>query len=80
MKATPTMSPRGSESHFKVVCVSASFKGLLKVKRHQKLYSLLDAQLKAGVHALAMHLYTEAEWSSKQQAPQSPDCMGAKKG
>ena len=48
--------------------------------RHQLVYAALAAELKGGVHALALHTYTPAEWSSLGgAAPQSPDCMGGSK-
>ncbi len=73
--------PPGSESHFKVVMVSDSFVDESLVKRHQKLYQVLAEELKTGVHALALHLYTLEEWRVKHgQAPLSPPCMGGDKG
>lgn len=71
---------KGSETHFKVTMVSDEFAELNRVKRHQKIYSLLAEELQAGVHALALHLYTPAEWLEKQeQSPESPKCMGGNK-
>lgn len=68
--------PPNSETHFKVVCASTAFEGLTRVKRHQSVYGLLSDQLDAGVHALALHLYTPSEWQVRADAPASPDCMG----
>lgn len=69
-----------TESHFKLVVVSERFDGLNAVKRHQQLYGLLEEELRDGVHALALHLYTPAEWSQRQAtAPASPDCRGGSK-
>lgn len=68
--------PANSSTHFKVTCVSATFSGLNRVKRHQKVYSLLTDALQNGVHALAMHLYTPEEWAAQKVAPQSPPCLG----
>ena len=66
-----------TESHFKLLVVSAVFEGLSAVKRHQKVYQVLAAELRDGVHALAMHLYTPSEWQqSGQLAPVSPACRG----
>jgi len=70
-----------TESHFKLTVVSEQFSNKTPVKRHQQIYSLLSDELNAGVHALALHLYTDAEWDTKnQQAPNSPDCRGGSKG
>ena len=72
--------PANSETHFKVTLVSAAFDGQGKVKRHQSIYGLLSDELSGGVHALALHLYTPAEWAaSGQAAPESPNCLGGSK-
>jgi len=69
-----------TDSHFKLTVVSAEFTSLSKVKRHQKLYGILAAELAGCVHALALHLYTPAEWESRQSgAPVSPNCLGGSK-
>ncbi|MDU2563212.1 MAG: BolA/IbaG family iron-sulfur metabolism protein, partial [Haemophilus parainfluenzae] len=48
-----------------------------KVQRHQKLYQLFADDLKNGIHALALHLYTKSEWESLGEAfPKSPNCLG----
>lgn len=72
--------PPGSESHFKVTLVSSEFADKRMVARHQLVYKLLDDELKAGVHALALHLYTAEEWQEKEGIePQSPPCHGGSK-
>ena len=72
--------PPGSESHFKVVLVSAAFEGKRSVARHQQVYKVLAAELAGGVHALALHTYTPAEWAERAaRAPDSPACMGGSK-
>ena len=72
--------PANSETHFKVVLVSAAFAGKRKVARHQQVYALLSEQLEGPVHALALHTYTPQEWAQRQQAaPDSPDCLGGSK-
>jgi len=69
-----------AESHFKLIAVAACFDGLSPVKRHQLVYALLADELKAGVHALALHLYSPQEWAQVQHAvPASPDCRGGSK-
>ena len=69
-----------TESHFKVTVVSEQFADQRPVKRHQQVYGLLQDELAAGVHALALHLYTPSEWQARQQqAPDSPDCRGGSK-
>ena len=71
--------PAGSETHFKVVLVSPAFAGLSLVKRHQAVYALVRAELAGGVHALALHTYTDAEWASRDAVPDSPACRGGSK-
>lgn len=70
--------PADAETHFKVVAVSTEFEGLNAVKRHQKIYGLLADYLNSGVHALALHTYTAAEFEVSEPAD-SPDCMHAPK-
>lgn len=65
-----------TESHFKVTLVSSRFEDQPAVRRHQQVYGLLEEELSGGVHALALHLYTPAEWQARGQAPGSPDCRG----
>ena len=69
--------PPDSETHFKVTLVSERFAGLMPVKRHQLIYSLLADELAGPVHALALHLYTPQQWSARGEAsPDSPNCRG----
>ena len=71
--------PAGSESHFKVVVVSPSFEGRKLVARHREVYRLLDEELRDGVHALALHTYTEGDWrKAGTDSPDSPRCLGGK--
>ncbi len=67
-----------TDSHFKLVAVSAAFAGLSKVKRHQLVYRLVAEELAGPVHALALHLYTPEEWGN-QAVPASPLCAGTNK-
>ena len=72
--------PENSETHFKVIAVSAAFDGLSLVKRHQLIYQQLQSELQNGLHALALHTYTLQEWQARQQqVTPSPDCMGGSK-
>lgn len=66
--------PADAETHFKVTIVSDVFAGSRPVSRHQQVYKILAEELKAGVHALAIHAYTPQEWSAKAQSPDSPPC------
>ncbi len=72
--------PPNSETHFRVVLVSAQFSGQSRVKRHQRVYAALQAQLDGPVHALALHTYAPDEWRQRQAAaPESPQCRGGSK-
>ena len=69
-----------TESHFNLTIVSDYFSNLTRVKRHQAVYKLLSEELSNGVHALALHLFTADEWSSKEASPQdSPACLDGSK-
>lgn len=71
--------PAGSESHFKVVVVSEAFENKPMVAQHRLVYDLLASELANGVHALALHTYTQAEWAARNaNAPASPQCLGGK--
>lgn len=70
-------SGRGSESHFKVVLVSSAFETMRAVARHRAVYQCLTEELENGVHALALHLYTPAEWEKEgEKIPVSTNCLG----
>ena len=71
--------PRGSETHFKVTLVSDVFVGLRLVQRHQEVYRILQSLMGSPIHALALHTYTESEWSERNGSPNSPHCMGGNK-
>lgn len=70
-------STEGAETHFKITAVSREFQGMSAVKRHQLLYKILADELASGVHALALHLYTNDEWDARgMTAPDSTRCAG----
>ncbi len=72
--------PVNSETHFKVIVVAAVFHAKRSVARHQMVYKALSGELAEGVHALALHTYTEQEWQEKMgMAPVSPQCLGGSK-
>ena len=70
---------KGSETHFKVVIVSALFEGVNAVKRHQLVYGALGDLMskkpsQGGIHALAITSRTPAEWAASPEANVSPLC------
>ncbi|MCY3884236.1 MAG: BolA/IbaG family iron-sulfur metabolism protein [Gammaproteobacteria bacterium] len=72
--------PPGSESHFKVVLVSSKFEGMRLIQRHRVVHELLAEELEGSVHALALHLYTDSDWTKRfGNAPKSPPCLGGSK-
>jgi len=72
--------PEGSESHFKVVLVSADFDGKALLARHRIINKILEEELQGKIHALALHTYTESEWQDAYgTAPMSPPCLGGGK-
>ena len=69
--------PAGSETHFKVIVVAAAFEGQRLLARHRRVNQALADELAGGVHALAIHAYTAAEWRERfGAAPMSPPCLG----
>ena len=55
----------GDGRHFSAVIVSAEFEGLLRVRRHQRVYAVLGDRMKAQIHALSMKTLTPAEWAGQ---------------
>jgi BolA protein len=49
------------ETHFSVRLVSAAFEGLSRVERQRRVYAVLDAEFKAGLHALSLVALTPGE-------------------
>ncbi len=69
-----------TESHFKVVVVAPRFEGMPLVARHRLINQTLAHELVSGVHALAIHAYTPAQWEQRGGViPASPPCRGGSK-
>ncbi|MEM7077429.1 MAG: BolA/IbaG family iron-sulfur metabolism protein [Pseudomonadota bacterium] len=69
--------PDGAQSHYKVVAVADEFDGQTRIARHRRINTLLQGEFAAGMHALALHAYTPAEWQARfGSAPLSPPCAG----
>jgi len=72
--------PPGSETHFKVLVVSAAFDGVSRVNRQRRVHEALRDELLGGVHALTMRALTPAEWERDGAAGfESPKCLGGSK-
>lgn len=68
---------KGAESHFKVTIVSEKFIGTRAVNRHREVYATLAQEFDAGLHALALHLFTPEEWQQcGGEVIASPNCNG----
>lgn len=61
-------SPGTGESHFRVLIVSQAFEGKSRVERHRTVNELLAAELRDGVHALAIKALAPGEQGA-QPAP-----------
>ncbi len=51
----------GGQTHFRVYIVAEAFRGKTRLERHRMINTLLDAELKGGVHALAIHAAAPGE-------------------
>ena len=72
--------PAGSESHFKVVVVSAAFTGKSLVAKHRAVNEVLAEELAGPVHALSIQAHTPEQWSARGgTVPDSPLCRGGSK-
>ncbi|HIP75830.1 MAG TPA: BolA family transcriptional regulator [Psychromonas hadalis] len=72
--------PVNSETHFKVTVVCGEFEGMRLIARHRLLNQLLSYELNGGVHALALHTFTNEQWAEKKGViPISADCLGGGK-
>jgi stress-induced morphogen len=75
-------SPANSETHFKVVVVSAAFEtSKSPVARHRLINAALADELQGPVHALSIIAKTPEQWqtmvdSGKVTIPVSPSCRG----
>lgn len=70
----------GSETHFKVLVVSAAFEGKGLIERHRTVNGLLAGELQNGLHALTIRALTPAQWEADGAANfKSPPCLGGSK-
>src|SRR3954470_23119965 len=70
--------PPGSESHFKVIVVSAQFEGQSLIEQQRLVNRILADELRGGVHALAMKTLMPQKWeaSGQQATLPTPLCKG----
>jgi BolA family transcriptional regulator, general stress-responsive regulator len=51
----------GGQTHFRIYIVSEAFGGKSRLDRHRMINDVLSAEIKAGVHALAIHASAPGE-------------------
>jgi stress-induced morphogen len=69
--------PVGSETHFKVLIVSAKFEGLARIARQRLVNEAFKSELADGIHALTQRCLAPAEWHNEgSESFQSPACRG----
>ena len=49
-------SPNNGRSHFKVSIKSDDLNAMMRVRAHQRVYEILDAEMKSHIHALEIEL------------------------
>ncbi len=55
----------GIGTHFDVTLVSKQFEMVSKVNRHRQVNAICKDLFSEGLHALALHIFDEEEWSKK---------------
>ncbi|MEM9622194.1 MAG: BolA/IbaG family iron-sulfur metabolism protein [Pseudomonadota bacterium] len=69
--------PAGAQSHFKVIAVAQAFAEVTRIQRHRLINAAVQEEFAQGMHALAIHAYSPAEWQDRfGEAPMSPPCRG----
>ena len=72
--------PPGTESHFRLLVVSAAFEGKPLLQRHRAIYKVLEKEKEESIHALALDALTPGEWEARgRQTLGSPPCLGGGK-
>lgn len=61
----------GDGRHFFATIVSPQFEGLMRVKRHQRVYAALGDRMREQIHALSMKTLTPAEYDASLASSQS---------
>jgi BolA family transcriptional regulator, general stress-responsive regulator len=51
----------GGETHFRIYIVADAFRGKSRLERHRMINAALEGELRAGVHALAIHAAAPGE-------------------
>ena len=59
------LAVEGDGRHFFATIVSPEFDGLLRVRRHQRVYAALGDRMREQIHALSMKTLTPAEFAAE---------------
>lgn len=59
------LAVEGDGRHFFATIVSPEFEGLLRVRRHQRVYAALGERMRDEVHALSMNTLTPEEFADR---------------
>ena len=59
------LAVEGDGRHFFATIVSPEFEGLLRVRRHQRVYAALGDRMREQIHALSMKTLTPAEFAAE---------------
>jgi BolA family transcriptional regulator, general stress-responsive regulator len=55
----------GSETHFRVLIVSASFSEISRLERQRQVNAVLKDEFSQGLHALALKIYSPEEFTAR---------------
>ena len=59
----------GDGQHFEAIIISPDFAGQTRVKQHQTVYQVLQAEMASEtIHALSLKTYTPETWQTASQA------------
>ncbi len=71
-------TPRGPESHLKVLIVSRYFAGLPHLERHRMIQTHLKKIFADKLHALTIIAKTPEEWDINSSFRETPQCVHKK--
>jgi BolA protein len=57
----------GGGGHFRVLLVSAAFRGQQRLARQRSVYALLGDAMRTTIHALALRTLTPEEWAQERE-------------
>ena len=63
----------GGGGHFRVLIVSAAFRGLSSMARQRAVYAHLGDAMRSIIHALALRTLTPEEWQAASRSENGPE-------